>query len=556
MNGSRLWWIVAGVVSLSIHLVFAVILIFSVAPEPVAQQSLPQSKIELVAYKVERSKLNTSETSGQKVVQADRNEAQVSQNAIKQSRADALAVSSQIASLSDVRPERLNAIRQNPANLMVANIAPKPVFKTSRPLVTTALRTEEPTAVNIRSEVQAAIIFKAETPTVVSIGVKAPPTLSVASAPPNSASVRIKAAAALVLASSQTNTLVTRPAAAPPVTIVKTTVPSPIKSTPSNIPSADVHSSRLAERPSEPLQPEFDLATSVAAPDLADRLARSELPAEAQVASLAWSGANEDRFDPVSLAAIQSFMTEAELDNSGVNAGSVRDGIEGLLAEVPCSRLQVEFDPTSGTLELRGHIPDAGLRGPVTQALIAQIGDSIPVSDNLLILPRPQCDALSGIASVGLPQSTEQRSNPRLVGSDTHARRYQYKEGDYLILDMVAPEYDAYLYVDYYDADGNVIHLLPNNAVTLEKFSANSTVAIGAKRADGNFLEVIVTPPYGEEIATAFATSTPLYDNERPFSEPAAPYLDWLRLQVTNTRANTPEFKGEWVYFFVSTEKQ
>ena len=38
-------------------------------------------------------------------------------------------------------------------------------------------------------------------------------------------------------------------------------------------------------------------------------------------------------------------------------------------------------------------------------------------------------------------------------------------------------------------------------------------------------------------------------------SEPAAPYLEWLRSRVQVARAADPGFKGEWVYFFVSTSE-
>jgi hypothetical protein len=62
-----------------------------------------------------------------------------------------------------------------------------------------------------------------------------------------------------------------------------------------------------------------------------------------------------------------------------------------------------------------------------------------------------------------------------------------------------------------------------------------------------------VGPPYGQEIAAAFAASAPLYDGVRPTLEPAVPYLDWLRERVRAVRAGQPDFKGEWVYFFVAT---
>jgi hypothetical protein len=307
--------------------------------------------------------------------------------------------------------------------------------------------------------------------------------------------------------------------------------------------------------------PEAPQVSALAAPappaaqttPLADAVSPTVPPYERMMASLAWSGDNQAAVDPVSLAAIHAFMTESDLGTSRLEAGSVRDGIAGLLAQVPCSRLQAAFIPETGSLELRGHVPEEGLRAPVLAALRAQVGDSIPVRDNVLILPRPQCGALTGIAALGLPQSTDQETNPRLVGKDAHARVYRYGEGERMVLELVAPDYDAHVYVDYFDADGMVVHLVPNEQVKLESHGAKSGFAVAADRPDGNFMAVTVAPPFGQEIAAAFAASVPLYEGVRPTIEAAAPYLGWLRERVRSARAADPGFKGEWVYFFVAT---
>jgi len=38
-----------------------------------------------------------------------------------------------------------------------------------------------------------------------------------------------------------------------------------------------------------------------------------------------------------------------------------------------------------------------------------------------------------------------------------------------------------------------------------------------------------------------------------PGPDPLKPYLDWLRDRVRLARETHPDFKGEWVYFFIST---
>ena len=311
-----------------------------------------------------------------------------------------------------------------------------------------------------------------------------------------------------------------------------------------------------------PLPPAPDTATAVAqsAPDAApvaettpDLQQAASAPADGEhmVAALAFSGPDA-QIDPVSLKAIQSFMQQGD---AAARSDETHDALAAILTSAPCSRLQAEFNPETGSLDLRGHVPDPALKAPILAALQARLGGTIKVNDAMLILPRPQCGALSGIAGVGLPQSQDQLTNPRLIGDDAQARAYDYRAGQALVLDLAAPDYDAYVYVDFFAADGQVIHLVPNDTVPLRLRAARTTMRVGAPDADEAFLNITIGPPYGQEIAAAFAASAPLYDGLRPLSEPAGPYLDWLKTQVAKARAADPDFKGEWVYFFVSTRE-
>ncbi len=255
----------------------------------------------------------------------------------------------------------------------------------------------------------------------------------------------------------------------------------------------------------------------------------------------------EGKIDPVSLAAFQGFMQSEDTSST-----DIRDSLSAALS-VPCARMQVTFNPETTTLQLTGHVPDTSQRTRVLAVLQSQMGTDIDVADNLLILPAPQCAALSGIANTGLPQSTDQITNPMIVGENTHARAFHYTAGDSLVIELTAPDYPAFVYVDYFDADGNVIHLAPNSSTPLQKIDAKAPLQIGARAAGQPGLFVTIGPPFGQEIAAAFASSVPLYDGNRPLIEPAEPYLVWLRSRVAEARATHEDFKGEWVYFFVTT---
>lgn len=273
-------------------------------------------------------------------------------------------------------------------------------------------------------------------------------------------------------------------------------------------------------------------------------------PAAASIrATLAFPGTGSD-VDPVSLAAFQSFVAPEATDSA---APSLRDALAGLLGSVPCSRLQVSFDPDTVTLRIDGHVPEGDAKAPILDALQARMGNDISVQDNMLVLPEPQCGVLAGVEATGLPQSTDQITNPLVVGEDAHARVFRFVGGQDFVLDATGPDYSAYVYVDYFDTGGNVLHLSPNHSVPLIKTLPKASFTLDPFVDSGEAFRLQIGAPYGQDIAVAFAASRPLYDEIRPIVEPAAPYLDWLRDRIAEARAADPDFKGEWIYFFVST---
>lgn len=292
-----------------------------------------------------------------------------------------------------------------------------------------------------------------------------------------------------------------------------------------------------------------DAQTAPPAPTNAPTATPAALPATSAKADTALQFGDRLVTDPKALATIQAFMAPETLEGSD----QVRDDLGSVLTNVDCARLSAVFIPETGTLEMRGHVPDLALRGDVIAAMQQQVGSDIPVTANLLHLPSPQCGALTGISDIGLPQSTDQFTNTRLIGETAHAREYGYTEGQRLEFDLAAPDYDAYVYVDYFTATGDVVHLVPNETIPLEKTTAKTAFGVGKDRPGKPGMLITIGPPFGQEIAVAFAASHSLYDGLRPLVEPAAPYLEDLKSRVAAARAQNPDFKGEWVYFFITT---
>ena len=207
-------------------------------------------------------------------------------------------------------------------------------------------------------------------------------------------------------------------------------------------------------------------------------------------AALAWIGGANTDLEEQSVAAIQSFMPASRAAESASYAGSVRDAIGDALSRFPCSRLQAAYQPETGGLEVRGHVPDTALRTDVVAMLERSVGGSIPIGGSLLVLPQPQCDVLNAVEELGFPQSVDQANDPLVVGEQAQAEILEFEDGRSVDFGMQAPEFDADIYVDYYDGDGNVLHLLPNEYTQDNRLPANSHFTIGDRETSGTRYQV------------------------------------------------------------------
>ena len=523
MRGGALWsagTVISGVA----HLGAAALLVWAIKPGPVEDQPKPQTKLNMTTYQVPRSQAqeampdvdqarqntadgNTLAAHGPVLQRSEALQANPVKIALALPRSEATA---QMPAKSTPVP---NAAQQNTTRIGQSEVRSRASKGQALQLPVAA----QAGSLTVQNIVQAVSLAAADAQLIVAAAV---PAQAMTPVRPANETAALVVAAALTLPPEQ---IAGHPARAANIS----SVPAPAK-----VPQTTI---------SDNISPSPDAAAALALPAL-----------EAQ-ATLAFAAIGGGPVDPVSLTAFQSFMQPGDLAGS---SNDVKDGLASVINGVPCSRVQVRFEPLDNALVVSGHVPEDALRGSVLKAMQEKMGADIPVLDNLRILPSPQCGALAGIAGVGLPQSTDQITNPLLVGDDTHAKEFRYVAEQPMVLTLQGADYDAYVYVDYFDAAGNVIHLLPNAHTPMTRAPMNAAIKVGsdsALQAGETGLYLKVGPPYGQEIAVAFAASEPLYDGVRPLSEPAAPYLDWLTDKVAAAKSAHAGFKGEWVYFFVST---
>ena len=111
-----------------------------------------------------------------------------------------------------------------------------------------------------------------------------------------------------------------------------------------------------------------------------------------------------------------------------------------------------------------------------------------------------------------------------------------YREGDHLLIGVTAPEFDGYLYLDYYDAaEKYVVHLLPNEMRPDNRVRAGQQVVIGSlPQEQANYR---VSPPFGSNLLIAIASPEPLFNRHRPHVEQQADdYVAALRTSLERAR--------------------
>lgn len=103
----------------------------------------------------------------------------------------------------------------------------------------------------------------------------------------------------------------------------------------------------------------------------------------------------------------------------------------------------------------------------------------------------------------------------------------RYSEGEKLIV-YIQVERDAYLKLDYFQADGTVVHLVPNMFRGQAFIQAGKTYSFGDEASPEQFL---IQEPYGAEVIKAITGVQPFdvtADDEKPVGDSKA-YLNRLR---------------------------
>jgi hypothetical protein len=130
---------------------------------------------------------------------------------------------------------------------------------------------------------------------------------------------------------------------------------------------------------------------------------------------------------------------------------------------------------------------------------------------------------------------------------------HRFREGEIFSMGMLTPEFDGFIYVDYFAHTGEVAHLVSDtNEPESNFFRRNEWVKIGGP--DGVGRRGVITPPFGLDWVLGLASTHPLGLEGRPHVEAAEDYLSALSSALLELQQRYPLAATEYVHLFVRTE--
>ena len=192
--------------------------------------------------------------------------------------------------------------------------------------------------------------------------------------------------------------------------------------------------------------------------------------------------------------------------------------IRALLINVPCARIEARV--SAGTVRLSGYARARSDLSRLRQALL-----SIPGVNDVEIRTNQIEKNLCAPIDFFSPYTETDRNVARGLTIRTKNDSGEFVEGDKLIVNLTAPNYDSYIYVDYFALDGSVIHLRPQTDRQQNLVPKDKSITLGDIDSAKQWT---IAPPFGTEFLVVLAASKPVFESVRDEVERQDEYLQAL----------------------------
>jgi hypothetical protein len=225
--------------------------------------------------------------------------------------------------------------------------------------------------------------------------------------------------------------------------------------------------------------------------------------------------------------------------------------IESLLDGYECARVGTIYEMVGGVVTISGHLRSRADRSDLLARLSDVPGVTKVIPSDLHVIGEPYCQVLTFLDHPSLILSDKQRAEISAIGDPIQASVDEFEEGTIFERFMNSPNFESYIYVDYFAIDKKVYHLLPSSSIEEGHFQPEEQFILGGD--DGRGLKVTIAPPFGVDLILAIGSSERLFPDLRPKIERAADYLTALASAIDAARQDHPDLQLEYTYHLVYT---
>jgi hypothetical protein len=199
---------------------------------------------------------------------------------------------------------------------------------------------------------------------------------------------------------------------------------------------------------------------------------------------------------------------------------SVEQRVDALMKGFACASLDTAVG-ADGPVQVLGRVASAEDLQKLKADLTGIAGADAAVDVD--VVGRPFCETLE-VMERAITANQQSNLGLRILPSN---RTGVYREGEPLTLDVAAAAYQSYVYIDYFQLDGRVVHMLPNDKDKANTRSAGQRFLVGDAQSGQRVWPIY--PPFGREMVTIVAAERPLFAAPRPEIEGASAYLAAMR---------------------------
>jgi hypothetical protein len=230
------------------------------------------------------------------------------------------------------------------------------------------------------------------------------------------------------------------------------------------------------------------------------------------------------------------------------------EGIEDTIASYGCARVNAEYRLADNGVVASGHLKSDLDRSDLLERLAALPGVSRVDPSELYVVGEPYCNVLSFFDRTGFVRSEEQRQGIREFGDPVQAGVEHLAKGEPLELSVSAPDFESFMYIDYFTADRTVVHLVPSDPSPDNRFQPKKNFMVGGSNGEG--FQIWIGPPFGLDFVSAIGSSVPLFDTPRPKQESADAYLQALASEIAELKAKGEAPRLEYAYWLIYTTEE